>query len=236
MRAGLLDRRPAPAQACRMDLSDPPLAVAPQPLAADEIHLWFCEFSTSGDTRPLAQRLLLHLLGAYCGRTIGRDELTSGEYGKPHLAGGPRFNLSHSGSAAVVALSSALELGVDLERAGRRRRHAELAQRFFCRREAAAVAAAEGVAREALFLHLWTAKEAVLKALGRGLAFGLERLEFNAAPPAQLLHIAADGGDARHWQVQALSASVQWNGHVAWYGEPRRLRRFCLPPQVLQHA
>ncbi|MCQ4167044.1 4'-phosphopantetheinyl transferase family protein [Tahibacter harae] len=218
-----------------MDQPFPP-ATAPQPLAADEIHLWFCEFSASTGTRVQAQRLLLHLLSAYCGRPVGSADLDTGEHGKPRLAGGPGFNLSHSGDAAVVALAPGLELGVDLERPGRRRRHAELARRFFCPREADAVAAAEGAAREALFLHLWTAKEAVLKALGRGLAFGLERLEFAAGVPAQLLHIAADGGEAQHWQVHALSAAAPWNGHVAWYGQARTLRRFRLPPQVLAQA
>lgn len=209
---------------------------APQPLAADEIHLWFCEFSAGPDMRAQAQRLLLYLLSAYCGRPVGHTDLGMGEHGKPYLAGGPGFNLSHCGSAAVVALAPALELGVDLERPGRRRPHAELARRFFCPREADAVAAAEGAAREDVFLQLWTAKEAVLKALGRGLAFGLERLEFAAGAPAQLLHIAADGGEARHWQVHGLDAAAPWNGHVAWYGQARRLRRFCLSPQALAQA
>lgn len=235
MQAAVLDRRPPPAQACRMDPHFPP-AIAPQPLAADEIHLWFCEFSAGSDTRALAQRLLLHLLSAYAGRPVCSADLDTGEHGKPCLAGGPGFNLSHSGNAAVVALAAGLELGVDLERPGRRRPHAELARRFFCPREADAVAAAEGAAREALFLQLWTAKEAVLKALGRGLAFGLERLEFAAGPPAQLLHIAADGGETRQWQVHALALAAPWNGHVAWYGQARRLRRFCLSPPLPAQA
>lgn len=235
MLAAVLDRRRPPAQACRMDQPFLP-ATAPQLLAADEIHLWFCEFSSGANARAQAQRLLLHLLSAYCGRPVGSAELRPGEHGKPRLAGGPGFNLSHSGDAAVVALAPDLELGVDLERPGRRRPHAELARRFFCSREADAVAAAEGVAREALFLQLWTAKEAVLKALGRGLAFGLERLEFAAGPPAQLLHIAPDGGDAQHWQVHALAAAAPWCGHVAWYGRARTLRRFRLPGQVLAQA
>jgi 4'-phosphopantetheinyl transferase len=223
-----------------MDLPDLPAAttspaLAPA-LAADEIHLWFCEFPADADPRALAQRFVLHLLSAYCGRPVEAAELVTGEHGKPGLSDGPRFNLSHSGNAAVVALAQTQELGVDLERPGRRRPHAELARRFFCTAEADAVCAAEGAARETLFLHLWTAKEAVLKALGRGLAFGLDRLEFAAAPPAQLRYIAADGGQAQRWQVHALSDTARWNGHIAWYGEPRQLRRFRLLAQELQHA
>src|SRR3546814_13489669 len=53
-----------------------------------------------------------------------------------------------------------------------------LAERFFVRSETGALLALPAEAREAAFVRLWCAKEAVLKAHGRGLAFGLDRLEF----------------------------------------------------------
>jgi 4'-phosphopantetheinyl transferase len=46
-------------------------------------------------------------------------QLREGEHGKPHLADREeqlRFNLSHSGGLALVAVSGEFEVGVDLER------------------------------------------------------------------------------------------------------------------------
>lgn len=205
-------------------------AVPPQPLGADEIHLWFCEFPPGGGTRQATQALLLQLLSAYAGRRLPAQALELGEHGKPYLReGGLAFNLSHSGDAALVALASGGELGVDLERRGRRRNHLALAERYFCASEAQALARCAVESREALFLELWTAKEAVLKALGRGLAFGLNRLEFALEPPPpRLLRIDPSAGPLEEWQVHALELAGGRVGHVAWRGQPRSLQRFHL--------
>ncbi|TDR47531.1 4'-phosphopantetheinyl transferase [Tahibacter aquaticus] len=204
-------------------------AIPPQPLPGDEIHLWFCEFSPGAGTRQAIQALLRQLLSAYCGRPVDDAALQLGAHGKPYLRDGSlSFNLSHSGDAALVALARYGDLGVDLERPGRRRHHLALAERYFCAAESQAIAACEAEAREALFLQLWTAKEAVLKALGRGLAFGLDRLEFALDPlPPRLLHIDDSGGAVASWQLQALALPGGRVGHLAWRGEPRQLRRFC---------
>lgn len=205
-------------------------AAPPQPLGVDEVHVWFCEFQAGGGTRQATQSLLLELLSAYGGRHLARQDLELGEHGKPFLReGGPAFNLSHSGDAALVALATDGELGVDLERRGRRRNHLALAERYFCAAEAQALALCTGEAREALFLELWTAKEAVLKALGRGLAFGLNRLEFALEPlPPRLVRIDASAGPVAQWQVHALDLADGRVGHVAWRGQPRSLRLFRL--------
>ncbi|WP_257389431.1 4'-phosphopantetheinyl transferase family protein, partial [Tahibacter caeni] len=175
-----------------------------------------------------AQRWLRRRLSAYAGRELGAGALQTGAHGKPALADGAfAFNLSHSGAAAVLAIARGVELGVDLETPGRLRPFVALARRYFRPAEARAVAEAAEVARELLFLRLWTAKEAVLKALGRGLAFGLDRLEFDlSAPPIRLAWIAGDGGDAAGWQVRALPVAAPRLGHLAWYGEARQLQCF----------
>jgi 4'-phosphopantetheinyl transferase len=211
-----------------LDLLQP--ALPPQPLGPLEIHLWFCEFPRHepAANRRQAQAFLLRLLSAYLHRRVEAAELEFGAHGKPGLAAsGFDFNLSHSGSAAVVALARGVEVGVDLESPGRPRPHEELARRYFCEREAQVIEDTPQTQRETAFLRLWTAKEAVLKALGRGLAFGLDKLEFDAAsdPPA-LLGIDAAGGAAALWHLHALPLPPPWLGHLAWRGETRRVRSF----------
>lgn len=215
----------------------PTLAItAPPPLADDEIHLWFCELLADEllAARAAAQAFLLRLLAQYLGHEVGGGDLTTGAHGKPLLTTGRlSFNLSHSGGAAAVALARGVEVGVDLESPARPRSVARLARRYFCVSEAQALAALAPDEREAAFLRLWTAKESVLKALGRGLAFGLDRLEFDLTSAVPVLRrIAAEGGDVTLWHVATLPLASPRVGHVAWHGEPRQLRFFhgCAPP------
>jgi 4'-phosphopantetheinyl transferase len=79
-----------------------------------------------------------------------------------------------------------------------------LAARFFTRDESAALQALPVGQREDAFVRLWCAKEAVLKAHGRGIAFGLHRLEF----------AAADGGWALQSCDPALGQPADWTLHT----------------------
>ena len=62
--------------------------------------------------------------GSCCARGVGcipeEIEIEVAEHGKPFVRDtGLHFNLSHSGDRALIALSEALEVGVDVERPGR---------------------------------------------------------------------------------------------------------------------
>lgn len=97
-------------------------------------------------------------------------------HGRPCLeAHGQDCNWSHSGDRLLVALGEGVRVGVDLELARPRPKALEIARRYFHADEAAALARLAPDARDAAFLRLWCAKEAVLKAHGRGLAHGLDR-------------------------------------------------------------
>jgi 4'-phosphopantetheinyl transferase len=85
--------------------------------------------------------------------------------GKPYLPGSPstKFNLSHSGDRALVAVALDVEVGVDVERIRPMRDWQEIVERYFPPSEAAEL---DG---EADFFRCWTRIEAVLKARGVGL-------------------------------------------------------------------
>ncbi len=74
--------------------------------------------------------------------------------------------------------------------------------------------------RSTAFLELWTAKEAVLKATGRGIAFGLHRLQVTREPP-RLTWL--DGDDANAWQLQRLQMGDAYVAALAWRGGARRV-------------
>jgi 4'-phosphopantetheinyl transferase len=77
--------------------------------------------------------------------------------------------------------------------------------------------------RSAEFLRLWTAKEAVLKALGRGIAFGLDRLHVTSVT-GQLVLRWIDEEDVSRWQLQRLDVGADYLAALAWRGSARKIR------------
>ena len=194
-------------------------------LRDDEVHVWQLPYQAATRRRPL-----LELLAAYLGVDASRIGLTDDVHGKPALAaphaGSLRFNWSHSGSCAVVALGRHLELGVDVERRRPRPRALQIAARYFTAAEASALAALPADERDDAFLQWWTAKEAVLKALGRGIAFGLHRLDIARVEGGLSLR-QLEGHDAQAWQLQPLALpDPSLVAALAWQGAPRTIRLY----------
>lgn len=210
------------------------LATVASRLDAGSVHLWRLHYRHDQGRAPLRA-----VLAAYLGMPAAAVTLQEGAGGKPQLApmaGADTppldFNWSHSGDLAVVALARNLALGVDIEQASRRPRSLALAQRYFDRAEAAALAALAGKARTRAFLSLWCAKEAVLKATGAGISFGLERLAF--VPDAEgywrLAHVDAALGAPADWQVRGFAAAPGCHAALAWRGPARAIEAFAAPP------
>ena len=198
------------------------LANVAEHLRDDEIHVWQLDY------RPPHGREPLHsVLGAYLGIAADRVTLIDGEHGRPALADGHDqslgFNWSHSGNRALIAVGRGITPGIDLEQLRARPRAMEIARRYFGTAEAEALAALPATARDAAFLEIWTAKEAVLKALARGLAFGLDRLSI-ASAGGQLILQRLEGDDVDAWQLQRLAVDATLVAALAWRGDMRRIR------------
>lgn len=105
----------------------------------------------------------------------------TGPHGKPHLASpagtGLEFSYSDAERVALLAVSRAGPVGVDIEPILRPVEVEAIIATHFTPRERAAVLAADGEVRRAAFFRIWTRKEAVLKAIGAGLSFGLAGID-----------------------------------------------------------
>jgi 4'-phosphopantetheinyl transferase len=198
------------------------LAKLAEPLRDDEIHVWRLDYRKAQGRAPLRG-----VLAAYLGIEPAQVMLTDGEFGRPALAithdPSIGFNWSHSGTHALVAVARRIAPGIDLERRRPRERALEIAERYFSADESAHLATLPVEQRSAAFLELWTAKEAVLKALGRGIAFGLDRLSIaSAAGDLRLQRL--EGEDAGAWQLQRLDVDPGLIAALAWRGGERRIR------------
>jgi 4'-phosphopantetheinyl transferase len=144
--------------------------------------------------------------------------------GRPRLVATHRHfdvNWSHSGDGLLVALGENAQVGVDLERVRPRPKALALAWRFFAPAEGRWLAALPQEQRENAFVRLWCAKEAVLKAHGRGLAFGLDKLEFaDAGDGLRLLRCDPLLGVAGEWSLREFEPAAGYRGAIAWRHKP----------------
>lgn len=138
-------------------------------------------------------------------------------HGKPYLAGdGPKvaFNLSHSDSLAALAISD-VELGVDIERIAEA--HDSVARQQFSSAEYAALSRLAPDARVPAFYRMWSAKEAVLKALGTGfsLASNSFTVEISGSEELQIVHAEWPYPDYQDWKIARFEPAVEFAGAVA---------------------
>lgn len=196
-----------------------------EPLPLDEIHVWSLAYRAGEGRRPL-----LEILGGYLACAAETVPLVSGAHGRPELAGTPgpalRFNWSHSGSRALVAVARTVQPGIDIEHRGRRAhtRTSAIARRFFSAAESTFLNALPAAERELAFLRLWTAKEALLKAQGQGLSFGLHRVDVELGGVEPMLRVF-EGEDLAYWNLMSLDTDEAYVASLAWRGGPMAIRR-----------
>ncbi|WP_354683436.1 4'-phosphopantetheinyl transferase superfamily protein [Cupriavidus necator] len=148
--------------------------------------------------RFAATRVALRtLLGRCVGCPPASLQFRTGQHGKPFLDvfGAPGFNVSHAGGYAWIAIAGGGgEVGVDIERidpALGPQAIREMAAHCLTPRELAWLAALHAEAWPGAFFALWTAKEAVLKALGLGIADHLQHVSVVAGAQGEAHRFAA---------------------------------------------
>jgi 4'-phosphopantetheinyl transferase len=147
-----------------------------------------------------AHALLRLLLAHVTGRPAEGFRFAVTEHGKPYLAETQlHVSLSHCRGMVAVAVTTAGEVGVDVEALDRRADPA-IAERFFAPEEVQALRAVpDEAARAEHFMRLWTLKEAFIKALGKGLAQPLDQFAFVGLEPVRLVVHDPTIGAAENW-------------------------------------
>ncbi|HVF35819.1 MAG TPA: 4'-phosphopantetheinyl transferase superfamily protein [Candidatus Saccharimonadia bacterium] len=170
------------------------------------------------------------LVAAALARPAASLEYRREAHGRPYVVDAgdaPAYNLAHTGRHALLALARGTAVGVDLEAPRRVARRAALLARVFCPSERAAIAAAPEPGR--LLLHAWAGKEAVVKAIGRGIAYGLARieLELDAAGVRGVRTLEGPAAAFMPWSVVSFDVPGDHLGALAWHGGPRSVRAWC---------
>lgn len=187
-------RYPAPAAVYAADVSalaDPGLYAATYAIVSPERRAKADRYLKDEDRRlSLGAELLLRYALKEAGYAkLPRTELS--EYGKPYFPEAElRFNLSHSGTWALCAVSE-YEIGCDVEKTG----DIDLKiARFFAPGEYEAIMSEpSGTERLALFYRFWTLKESCMKATGLGMKLPLKDFTINIPGPGSAEEISVSG-------------------------------------------
>lgn len=215
----------------------------PARLALDDTHVEVVDFEIGPPMRPTAENTLSaeerargaqfvferdrvrftnaraglrEILGVCLGISPASIRLRSEVHGKPALDALEtplRFNLSHAGERALVALALGREVGIDLELIRDDIDHSGIAHSFFTPGEQAALERCASGDRLAAFYRCWVAKESYLKARGDGLSSNLDAFEVD---------LNASGGGLRwstldepsRWRIEPIVLSNGYAGAV----------------------
>lgn len=160
-----------------------------------------------GRSRAVVTRAAVRaLLASYLDQARPEElAFTAGAHGKPRLTephARLHFNISHSAGTALIATATGIELGADIEQL--RPGHDDLAgvaRRVFSEAEREAAQGSQHA-----FLRHWTAKEAFVKAIGRGIG-SLRSFEVLLDAPgggARILHVGGDREKASEFTLVPL--------------------------------
>jgi 4'-phosphopantetheinyl transferase len=158
------------------------------------------------------------------GKPAVRLDLAAGQCGQAPIA----FNVSHCRERVVVAIGiderspRANGLGIDVERFPPRHDVERIIKRFFSPAESNELLELTPSRRKLAFLRSWTRKEAVVKALGDGIAFGLGNFSVPTDPGF------AKEARAIDWHVSAPGDFVVFDLDFA----PPIIGAVCVPAAV----
>jgi 4'-phosphopantetheinyl transferase len=167
--------------------------------------------------------LLREILGQYLKISPASVQFAFNAFEKPCLHPIHRselfFNLSHSGTKLVVALSEKTEIGIDVEKISSERVCQDTARTLFTSSELEQWLALSTSNQTQAFYNAWTRKEAFMKALGEGLSFGFENLEvaFDPFSSAELISVNGMSGIdslAKKWKLFDLKIDANYAGAV----------------------
>jgi 4'-phosphopantetheinyl transferase len=121
---------------------------------------------------------------------------------KPSLSGSfanqLQFNLSHSEDFAVLAIVRSGDIGIDIEHITADNK-LDIAERFFSTNEIATLSAMPQTLQSAAFFQIWARKEAIIKAIGKGLEQSLS--SFSVSINHEMEEVTVD---QRKWLLYPL--------------------------------
>ncbi|KTD24361.1 phosphopantetheinyl transferase [Legionella lansingensis] len=184
----------------------------------------------------VAHAMLRAILARYLGESADALVITYGPHGKPQVRNSCHleFNLSHSGDLALLAIGQHLPLGIDLEFFSARP-YEGIAKYLFSKNEVAAFCSLPNYLTPVAFFHLWTQKEAFIKACGLGLSYPTKTFSVPVIMPPTNSRVA-DSLHQTEWQITSFMPKAGCCAALCFHPEVQQIRYEIVNPLAFLHT
>ncbi|MBN9230834.1 MAG: phosphopantetheine-protein transferase [Legionella sp. 40-6] len=170
-----------------------------------------------------ARTTLRIILSRYLNLPPHALEFSYNNHGKPKVLNALRlqFNLSHTEDLAVLAVGKGFPLGVDIEKYSARP-YAGIAKNLFSAQEYEDFVNTPPPLKPAVFFHIWSQKEAFIKACGLGLSYPTRDFTVPTAIPTKQL--VKDPLHNMTWQLRSFMPAIGYSGALCYHPTIRDIR------------
>jgi 4'-phosphopantetheinyl transferase len=153
--------------------------------------------------------IVVELLARYMSVAKSAIQISRDEYGRKFaevngvdLTKVPDFSVSHAAGFRAVAIDPEGRIGVDMELV-KPEVDLGIAQIAFTAAEQRWLFSLPAIDQARAFYHVWTAKEAFLKAIGRGIGFGMKQIDIESSGDGRfrLASVQSSRAVAAGWQL-----------------------------------
>ena len=168
-------------------------------------------FTAHRDRYIQIHAILRQILAYHSQLAVEDINLSYNPFGKPEFSDDLacseiKFNLSHSGNQALVAVSKEQKVGIDIERIDDNLEFMSIAQHSFTETECAQIISLPPQQQRDHFYRFWTCKESFIKAIGKGFNLPLKQFEIalESDSKAELINTHYQENDKENWQLCML--------------------------------
>lgn len=170
-----------------------------------------------------ARTALRIILSHYLNTSPERLEFNYGAHGKPEVINSQKlqFNISHSGDLALLAVGKGFPMGVDIEQYSARP-YQGIAEHLFSQQEIDEFMKVPTALKTATFFHIWSQKEAFIKACGLGLSYPTKDFTVPVSMPTQQL--IQDPLHNTVWKLRSFMPQIACSGALCFHPTVKEIR------------
>jgi len=179
--------------------------------------------------------ILRIILGSYLDKNPANLQIQSTTDGKPYLEKSEiRFNLSHSGEILLCGLSHKSQIGIDIQKIYPITNLETIIKNYLSEKERKYLDSQPVDQLKNHFFSIWTAKEAYLKAIGKG--FQESPTKISTLPDASSQYFLLDhprsDQESQEWTVTSIEVDQGYKAAIAVNRKIEGIKRNLFNPEV----
>ena len=167
----------------------------------------------------LSRGILKSILAHYLKKNPKHIIFQFNDYGKPFLREikNIEFNISHSKNKLLLAFSSNISIGADIEFMNADFAKGDIAKKFFSPFEVSRLNKLSNGLKIEGFYNCWTRKEALIKGIGKGLSIPLDSFDVELIPGKvpKIFDLRFDSKEKGEWEIIDLNLYKDYKSAVA---------------------